>query len=94
MNRPVLTAFSFAMLTSSALGAAELPTESSGSGTRQWLELQRSGAAASAIRQTVSGSVAENIHERYKKSFKYPIPEFYYQDKGGRKGSGGLVSGQ
>ncbi|MGH8550452.1 MAG: DUF3613 domain-containing protein [Methylococcales bacterium] len=74
----------FELLSVSTVGAAELPTESNGEAIRRWLELQRSGAVASPVRQTLSGSVADHIHERYLNSFNYPIPESYYKDKNGR----------
>jgi hypothetical protein len=45
--------------------------------TQRWLELQRSGNAASPQAQPVSGEVMDNIHKRYIKSFERPIPEFY-----------------
>ena len=45
--------------------------------TQRWLELQRSGKAASPQAQPVSGEVMDKIHNRYLKSFEKPIPEFY-----------------
>jgi Protein of unknown function (DUF3613) len=92
MNRYIVITCSFTLLSSVALSAAELSTESSGSETRRWLELQRSGAVASQARQTVSGAVADNIYQRYVKSFKYPIPEYYLREKGKNGGSGGSGS--
>jgi Protein of unknown function (DUF3613) len=94
MHRRISIAVSFSLLSASALSAAELSTESSGEATRRWLELQRSGAVASSNRQTVSGPMADQIHQRYLKSFKHPIPEFYYQEKRSRGSSGGVTSGQ
>ncbi|WP_024930503.1 DUF3613 domain-containing protein [Methylophilus sp. OH31] len=45
--------------------------------TQQWLELQRSGKAASPQAQPVSGEVMDKVHNRYIKSFEKPIPEYY-----------------
>lgn len=45
--------------------------------TQQWLELQRSGTAASKQSQPISGEVMDKVHQRYLKSFDKPIPEFY-----------------
>lgn len=45
--------------------------------THQWLELQRSGKAASAQPQPYSGEVMDKVHTRYLKSFEKPIPEFF-----------------
>lgn len=47
---------------------------------QQWLELQRSGKAASPQAQPMSGEVMEKVHQRYLKSFEKPIPEFYAHD--------------
>ncbi|MDO9422613.1 MAG: DUF3613 domain-containing protein [Methylobacter sp.] len=69
------------------IAAADSQERSSGEETRAWLELQRSGVAASTTRQTVAGPVADEIYRRYVDSFKHPIPEFYKSDKDG--GSGG-----
>lgn len=70
------------------IAVADSQEGSSGEETRRWLELQRSGVAASTTRQTVSGPVANEIYKRYVESFKHPIPEFYNSDKDGD--SGGL----
>lgn len=45
--------------------------------TQQWLELQRSGKAASPQAQPISGEVMDKVHSRYIKSFEKPIPEYY-----------------
>ncbi|MFD1122993.1 DUF3613 domain-containing protein [Methylophilus flavus] len=57
--------------------AIQLPSSSSLSPTQQWLELQRSGKAASAQAQPVTGEVMDKVHTRYLKSFEKPIPEFF-----------------
>lgn len=45
--------------------------------THQWLEMQRSGAAASSQGQPQSGEVMDKVHKRYLKSFEKPIPEYF-----------------
>ncbi|MBE0437126.1 MAG: DUF3613 domain-containing protein [Methylomicrobium sp.] len=63
---------------------AESPKERSlGKDTRRWLELQRSGRAASSTRQTVSGPVAHEIHKRYVESFTHKIPEHFIGNQSG-----------
>lgn len=63
---------------------AELPKERPhGEDTRRWLELQRSGIAASSTRQTVSGPVAHEIHKRYVESFTHTIPEYFKMNQNG-----------
>lgn len=51
-------------------------------GTQAWLELQRSGQAASAQRQPLSGPVMEKMYERYVKSFGQPIPAQFQHTEG------------
>lgn len=48
--------------------------------TQKWLELQRSGTAASPQSQPLSGEVMDKVHKRYLKNFEHPIPEFYEHD--------------
>jgi hypothetical protein len=52
----------------------ELPTES-------WLELQRSGQAASPQAQPLSGPAMERVHQRYLKSFEHPLPPYFVHDQ-------------
>lgn len=63
------------------------PITASGEETRRWLELQRSGAAASPRPKTVSGPVADEIYQRYKKSFTHEIPDFFKVERGTSTGS-------
>lgn len=46
-----------------------------GEQTRSWLELQASGAQASAAERPMQGEVAERVYQRYLDSFTHPIPE-------------------
>lgn len=60
--------------------ATDIPAEGRAlSPAQQWLELQRSGKAASAQAQPVSGEVMDRVHKRYLKSFEHPVPAFYEQ---------------
>ncbi|HUP92225.1 MAG TPA: DUF3613 domain-containing protein [Solimonas sp.] len=74
------------------LAAADPVIEKQGDETKVWLELQRSGVAGTQAPQTMSGEVADQVYERYLKSFAHPIPENFTRDRfvgGGGGGSGG-----
>ena len=50
--------------------------------TQRWLDLQRSGKAASPNPQTLSGEALHQIHQRYLKNFTHEIPDHYeYEEK-------------
>jgi len=49
--------------------------------TRAWLELQRSGDAASPQPQPLSGPAMERVHQRYLKGFEHPQPLYYKHDE-------------
>lgn len=49
--------------------------------TRAWLELQRSGDAASMQSQPLSGPAMERVHQRYLKGFEHPQPLYYKHDE-------------
>jgi hypothetical protein len=49
--------------------------------TRIWLELQRSGDAASMQPQPLSGPAMERVHKRYLKGFEHPQPLYYKHDE-------------
>lgn len=65
-----------ALLISLPLTAAEV-----GKQTRDALELQRSGQAASDTARPMSGEVAERTHRRYVESFSHPIPESFKDEE-------------
>lgn len=48
-----------------------------GKQTRDALELQRSGRAASTTERPMSGDIAERTQRRYAESFSQPIPESF-----------------
>lgn len=71
-----------------AMAAQAEPADQAGSETpaqespaREWLELQRSGAAASEQAQPLSGAAMDKVHERYVKSFGHPQPEHFKYDE-------------
>lgn len=49
--------------------------ETVGTGTRAWVDLQTSGAAASPAARPMPGDIAERVYKRHADSFAYPIPE-------------------
>jgi len=61
--------------------AAELPIP--GAQTSAWLELQRSGAQASANPQSASAVQREKAAERFLKTYDYAIKESFYGDNFG-----------
>ena len=52
-----------------------------GSGTRSWLDLQRSGQAAAPARP-LPGPVASRVYRRYLESFDHPVPMFFERERG------------
>lgn len=61
---------------------------------RDWLELQKSGSAASAVDRPMPGEIADRSFQRYADSFSQPIPEtlnreeFLSENSGGGGGGG------
>jgi hypothetical protein len=49
--------------------------------TRTWLELQRSGDAASMQPQPLSGPAMARAYVRYLKGFEHPQPMYYKHDE-------------
>lgn len=46
-----------------------------GTHTRAWVELQKSGEAAAAAPRPMAGEVADKVYERYLQSYAHPIPQ-------------------
>lgn len=63
--------------TNDAKPADEGKEQGTRSATRAWLDMQRSGQAASGRPQPLSGDAMDKIHERYINSFGNSIPEYY-----------------
>lgn len=57
------------------------PSAAAGQPTREALELQRSGRAASDTARPMSGDIAERTHRRYAESFSQPIPESFKDEE-------------
>lgn len=70
-----------ATLIPQAVNAKDSDKAPLGQETQQWLELQRSGYAASQRGQRVSGPIADAIYHRYVESFKHPIPENFQRER-------------
>ena len=87
----VLAAVGVAALSQAAAAAEPQRDIQTGAATRQWLALQKSGTAAPAEPRPQSGEVADQVYQRYLKSFGHPIPENFSRDRfvGGGGGSGG-----
>lgn len=73
-----------------AAPAAEPPV---GKETREWLELQQSGNAASTESRPMTGEVADEVYKRYVDSFSHPIPEKFSRESFNSAGGGGSGSG-
>ncbi len=56
---------------------------------RDWVELQKSGAAASAVARPLPGELADRSFQRYADSFSQPIPETLNRDEFLSEGGGG-----
>jgi hypothetical protein len=79
-----------AVLAAPLLAAAAEPVPMTGSETRVWLALQRSGNAALAAPRPTPGEVADKIYQRYLNSFATPIPASFTREQfvsGGSSGS-------
>jgi hypothetical protein len=64
-------------------------TEEAGTQTRSWVELQVSNNASLGAARPMPGEVADQVYQRYLKSFTHPIPEYFERDKFVQSGSGG-----
>ena len=60
-----------------------------GTETKAWLDLQKSGKAASKEARPVPGEIAEKTYDRYLKSFDHPIPEEFSRESFSSGNSGG-----
>ncbi len=50
-----------------------------GQATAQWLELQKSGAAAAPEPRPLPGDVAQRNYQRYLRSFEREVPDAFQQ---------------
>lgn len=65
------------------------PAAAEAGSTREWLDLQAAGTAASREARPMPGEVADAVYERYLNSFKHPIPEQFRRQSGGGDSGGG-----
>ena len=66
-------------------------TEAPGTQTQSWVDLQVSNNAALGAARPMPGEVADQVYQRYLKSFTHPIPEYFQRDnfvQGGGSGGG------
>lgn len=69
-------------------GCSSVPVN--GRDTRDWLSLQKNGAAASTETPQMVGEAADKAYKRYVDSFGHPLPETYSRESfAGSQGSGG-----
>jgi hypothetical protein len=68
------------LLSGAALAADPAPT---GTQTRAWVKLQKSGTEASkaAPPRGLPGEAADRVYQRYLQSFTHPIPERFERDR-------------
>ena len=65
---------------------AAAPT--TGTETREWLVLQKSGNAAKGEARPMPGEVADKVFERYVDSFANPLPQSFPRDSMSSSGGG------
>lgn len=61
-----------------------LVSDSPKSQTERWLQLQREGTVKSEYVQTATPAERELAMQRLLESYKYPIPEYYGDEDGGK----------
>ncbi|MDA8260799.1 MAG: DUF3613 domain-containing protein [Betaproteobacteria bacterium] len=86
----ILALAAVAVVSLSGSASAAKP-DAPGSATRNWLELQRSGAQASHQSQAVPGEIMQKTYERYVKSFTHPIPDQFASQPGSSSGAPGAA---
>lgn len=73
---------------SAPMSMASEPVLPPGEAVTQWLDLQRSGKAASPHAQPLNGAMMTRAYERHLKTFEQPIPAMI-GEQGGSSTSGG-----
>ncbi|QHS09317.1 DUF3613 domain-containing protein [Sinimarinibacterium sp. NLF-5-8] len=89
INNQVKAAVLAVILCGAAQGAlaADDTAQRTGDSTRQWLELQTSGSAASPVERPMPGEVASKITKRYQDSFAHPLPDEFKRESFKSSGS-------
>lgn len=62
--------------------------QATGTETREWLALQKSGNAAKGEARPMPGEVADKVFERYANSFANPLPQSFPRDSVSSSGDG------
>ena len=88
---PLLLLSGLALLAGSVVAQAEDATSKTpvGAESHAWLELQKSGAAASTIERPLPGELADRSYDRYAETFTHPIPDTLVRDSFISGGGGG-----
>lgn len=91
MTRTLLILLSLSILAPALAAPPRLASEAGevGAESRAWLELQKSGKAASAAPRPQPGEVADKVYQRWLNSHDQPIPAQF-----NREGFSGGASGQ
>lgn len=77
------------LLFAAPLAAQQPTTGPAPTSARDWVELQKSGTAASPVPRPLPGDIADRSYQRYAESFSQPIPESleregFIEDGGGQ----------
>lgn len=81
MRLPITTAVAIPLAFAAAAAFAEDVNEPVGTHTRNWVQLQTSGTAASPVERTMPGDIADKTYDRFANSFTHPIPEKFEREK-------------
>jgi len=90
-RRPLFLLSGLALLAGSVVARAEDATSKTSIGAESdaWLELQKSGAAASTVERPLPGELADRSYDRYAETFTHPIPDSLVRDSFISDGGGG-----
>ena len=75
MKKMSITAAAALALLSAAAQAGDPPEQ--GEQTEKWLRLQRTNNATLGAERPMPGEIAEQVYQRYLKSFTQPVPEVF-----------------
>jgi hypothetical protein len=76
----VLSLLSGAVLAQQGTASAT-PAAQDAAETRNWIELQQRAGESPAAPRPMAGEVADQVYQRYLKSFSHPIPEQFERGK-------------
>lgn len=91
MNRPLVVLILPLLVTLSPVALAQdAASTSPGYGSaRDWIDLQKSNAAASPVARPLPGEIADRSFQRYAESFSQPIPTTLDREEFLSEGGGG-----